>query len=295
MLVEQTLFGENDKIAKSIERIKFASKMAEKQGLGALYVAFSGGKDSVCMAELCKMAGVPYELHYNITTIDPPEVMEFMRENYPELHWHLPEQSMMSLIIEKHMPPTRIARFCCAELKERGGQGRMCLTGVRWAESVRRKNTRKPFEQFSSERMLFNDNDDERRQFEHCALKGKFVVNPIIDWADDDVWEFIHNRKLPYCKLYDMGFKRIGCIGCPNGTTKHREFEFARYPKMKELYIKTFDKMLAEMPDDTNRSWKTGEDVFNWWLYGEENKSNDKQIKIEGLGDLIQQLTPTLM
>lgn len=118
-----SIFENDDKIAKSIERIKFASNMAEKQGLGALYVAFSGGKDSVCMAELCKMAGVPYELHYNITTIDPPEVMQFMRENYPDLKWHLPQQSMMDLIIEKHMPPTRIARFCCAELKERGGKG----------------------------------------------------------------------------------------------------------------------------------------------------------------------------
>lgn len=280
MLKELSLFGETDKVQTAIERIKFAYGISAKRGLGALYVAFSGGKDSVCMAELCKMSGVSYELHYNITGIDPPEVVQFMRANYPNLNWHIYEKSMMQLIIEKHMPPTRLVRYCCSELKERGGAGRVCLTGVRWAESVRRKNNRKPFERFDKkEKMLFNDNDDNRRQFEQCQLKGKFVVNPIIDWTDDDVWEFIKGQHLPYCQLYDQGFHRIGCIGCPNGTTKHREKEFARYPRFKNTYIAIFDKMLENMTDKSNCTWKTGEDVFNWWLYGSE-KVDDNQISM---------------
>ncbi len=143
MLKEQTLFGETDKVQTAIERIKFAYGISAKRELGALYVAFSGGKDSVCMAELCKMSGVPYELHYNITGIDPPEVVQFMRDNYPDLNWHIYEKSMFQLIIEKHFPPLRNARYCCAELKERGGIGRMCLTGVRWAESEKRNANRK--------------------------------------------------------------------------------------------------------------------------------------------------------
>ena len=275
MLLENTLFGEENKIEKAIDRLKFAYEMSEKQGLGALYVAFSGGKDSVCIAELCRLAGVPYDLYYNITGIDPPEVIKFMKENYPNLIFNKYDKPIAQLIIEKHMPPTRIIRFCCSELKERGGKGRMCVTGVRWAESTRRKNNRKPFERFDKEKMLFNDNEEERELFEQCKLKGKFVVNPIIDWTEDEVWEFIHKQKLPYCSLYDEGFKRIGCIGCPMAPVHQREKEFERWAGFKRAYIAVFEVMLAKMPNKEKCTWKTGEEVFNWWLYGSEKEDKN--------------------
>lgn len=281
MLVENTLFGEENKIEKAIDRLKFAYDMSEKQSLGALYVAFSGGKDSVCIAELCRLSGVPYELHYNMTGIDPPDVINFMKENYPYLIWHKFEKSMFQLIVEKHLPPTRLIRFCCSELKERGGKGRMCVTGVRWSESTRRKKTRKYFETFDKEKMLFNDNEEERELFEQCNLKGKFVVNPIIDWTENDVWEFIHKQKLPYCSLYDVGFTRIGCIGCPMAPLHQREKAFERWPGFKKAYIKTFELMLDKMPNKEKCTWKTGEDVFNWWLYGSSKQENDNYSFLE--------------
>jgi phosphoadenosine phosphosulfate reductase len=78
--------------------------------------------------------------------------------------------------------------------------------------------------------------------------------------------------------LYDCGFKRIGCIGCPNSYWRHRENEFVRYPKYKENYIKAFDRMLLER--DNNTGWKSGEEVFDWWLYGEQSeKVLENQIK----------------
>ncbi len=277
MLIENTFFGENNKIDTAIDRIKFAYEQSKSRDLGALYVAFSGGKDSIVVAELCRLAKIPYELHYNITGIDPPEVIKFMKDNYPNLIWHNFEKSMFQLIIEKHLPPTRLIRFCCSELKERGGQGRYCLTGVRWAESTRRKNNRKPFERFArgKEKMLFNDNEKERKFFEVCQLKGKFVVNPIIDWTEQDIWEFIKKQNLSYCCLYDENFTRIGCIGCPMAPTHQREKEFERWPGFKKAYIATFNKMLEQMPNKDKCTWKTGEEVFNWWLYGEKGKDKN--------------------
>ena len=255
--------------------MQFAYEIAQGRGLGALYVAFSGGKDSIVIAKLAELSGIPFELHYNITGIDPPEVIYFMRKNYPQLNWHRYKKSMWQLIVEKKMPPTRIVRYCCSELKEHGGKGRVCVTGVRWAESVTRRKNRRVYEVMArtvKEKMLFNDNAEDRKQFEICQMKSKLVINPIIDWADKHVWEFIHAYNLPYCELYDTGTKRIGCIGCPMSTLSEKEKDFEVYPKFKDMYIQAFDKMLATYTKEPKtKTWKNGQDVFDWWLYGKKD------------------------
>jgi phosphoadenosine phosphosulfate reductase len=302
MLKQQTLFGERDLVKTAIERLKFGYEVSQARGLGALYVAFSGGKDSVVIAALAEMSGVPYELHYNITGIDPPEVVYFMRnyfnhvnpktmevtparkKNYTthiNLYWHLYEKSMWQLIEEKGMPPMRIMRFCCSELKEHGGNGCVIVTGVRWAESSRRASTRRQFEtkvSCGAEKKMFYDNYEDREQFKHCQAKKGYVINPIVDWTDAEVWAFIKQNNLPYCELYDQGETRIGCIGCPLSHLVQQRRDFERYPKFKAAYIRTFDRMLERRPERIG-TWKTGEDVFNWWISGEcQSGGADNQI-----------------
>ena len=116
--------------------------------------------------------------------------------------------------------------------------------------------------------VLVNDNDDARQVLDACVTRHKTVLNPIIDWTDDDVWEFINKYKIPYCSLYDEGFKRLGCIGCPMANTHGREREFYRWPKYKRAYIRAFDKMLQVRKESglTNKDWDNGMDVFNWWM-----------------------------
>ena len=272
MLIRQTLFGEQNMIETAIERLKFAYEVAQSRNLGPLYVCFSGGKDSIVIAHLAKMSGVPYELHHNITGIDPPELIRFMRKHYPDLIWHRPRKTMWELIERKGMPPTRLMRYCCYELKEHGGRGRVCVTGVRWAESVRRKKTRKEFEIKTADikkKVVFNDNDEGRTSLENCVVKGSVIANPIVDWTDGEVWQFIRQYNLPYCKLYDQGETRIGCIGCPMQGSHGMAKKFARYPKYKALYIRAFDKMLkARIIAGKPTQWKTAEEVMTWWLGG---------------------------
>lgn len=111
------------------------------------YLAFSGGKDSVVIKALAEMAGVKYDAHYNLTSVDPPELVHFIKEKHADVAIDIPRYkdgkqiTMWNLIPKKLMPPTRLVRYCCAELKERSGEGRMTITGVRWAESsARAKN-----------------------------------------------------------------------------------------------------------------------------------------------------------
>jgi phosphoadenosine phosphosulfate reductase len=265
-----TMFGRTaleDKIKKAIDRLK---TFEPPEGY---YLAFSGGKDSQCIYHLAKEAGVKFDAHYNLTTVDPPELVYFIRENYPDVIVEKPEMTMWQLIVKHRMPPTRLARYCCEVLKERGGEGRVCVTGVRWAESSRRKNSRAAIElrkRKTAKPILFNDNEEARRTIETCQLKGKQIVNPIIDWEDDDVWAYIRSRGFKYCKLYDEGFKRLGCIGCPMAGQAGREREFERWPTYKRAYIRAFEKLAKYRNEngmnDNRSSWKTGQKIYDWWM-----------------------------
>ena len=137
-----------EKVDKAIERIKAfegVSLRHSDDGRKGYYLAFSGGKDSVVIKALAEMAGVQYDAHYRITSVDPPELVRFVKDKHPDVEIDIPRDddgnqiTMWNLIPRKKMPPTRLVRYCCAELKESGGDGRMTITGVRWAESVNRK------------------------------------------------------------------------------------------------------------------------------------------------------------
>lgn len=264
------LFGIKESVELATERIKDAYSFSSNLGLGKLYVCFSGGKDSVAILGVCKKAfGDDFlnfcEFHYSVTGIDHPDLFYFIKDNFPFVIFDYPETNMWKLILKKKMPPTRLMRYCCQELKERGGFGRFCVTGVRWEESVRRKLRRGALEKDGV--ILNADNDKDRRELEHCIPKRKYICNPIVDWSEEEVWRFIIQENLPYCKLYDEGFKRLGCIGCPMASIKERRKEFARYPKFKKQYLRTFEKMIKIRKEKGLKcDWETGEEVYEWWL-----------------------------
>lgn len=281
------LFGKS-KIDKAIERIQFYERVALNMSSDGYYVAYSGGKDSLVIAYLCILAKVKFKLHNNHTTLDAPELVYhirdmkkwFKKEHNVELQIHYPEMSMWQLIPLKLMPPTRLVRYCCDYLKEGGGIGQFVITGVRWAESTKRKHNRQcvEFDRYGSKgkkaeenRKIFlnNDNDGKRKMMETCQIKGKHILNPIIDWTDDEVWEFIKEYNLPYCKLYDEGYDRLGCIGCPMAGGKRMRIEFEKYPKYKENYLRAFKRMLKEREKrKLPTQWKDENEVMEWWING---------------------------
>lgn len=69
--------------------------------------------------------------------------------------------------------------------------------------------------------------------------KESLLISPIINWSEHDVWEFLNDVvSVPHCSLYDEGWKRIGCIGCPMSSRKQKLFENKRYPHVKRNWIK---------------------------------------------------------
>ncbi|MDD1420948.1 phosphoadenosine phosphosulfate reductase family protein [Dolichospermum sp. ST_sed1] len=244
------------------------------------YLAFSGGKDSQCIYHLAKEAGVKFDAHYNLTTVDPPELVWFIRNNYPDVIIHRPEKTMWQLIIEKKSPPLRMSRYCCAELKELGGKGRVVITGVRWAESVRRKSNRALIEAETNQgmRVRYNqDNEESRKQLEICPTKGQHILNPIINWTDAEVWEFLDSNNIEHCVLYDLGWERIGCLGCPMNRKAGEDLE--KYPKIKAQYIRTFQKMYDKRIESglTCSKWTSGQNVYDLWV----GNNKKQQIHVE--------------
>lgn len=256
-LIENTLWGIEDKVKIAIERIK---NFCPPEGY---YLAFSGGKDSIVIKELADMAGVKYDAHYNVTTIDPPELIYYIRKYHKNVYWERPKIPFLKQL-ETRGYPQRQRRWCCDEYKERGGQNRIVMTGVRWEESKKRSG---------------------RRMVEKCFKDGsKTYLNAIIDWTELDVWEFIRQRKLPYCTLYDQGFTRIGCLFCPMAQQSARMREIARYPRLKAAFIKSFEKLYENKKKQGKTSvdyWKNGADMFGYWINNQTKDNPDQTIMFE--------------
>lgn len=286
MLGQLNMYG-MDRVETAIERLR------AYEPPDGYYLAFSGGKDSVVIKALADMAGVKYDAHYNITTVDPPELVRFVK-SFDDVQMDASTYkdgrrvTMWNLIPKKKTPPIRKTRYCCYWLKESGGKGRLTITGVRWAESPRRRQNqgeativdglnKEQAEQFDGKYketekggvVLNLDNAESKDIISMCFRTRKTLLNPIIDWSNEDVWEFIHKYNISYCKLYDQGYKRLGCIGCPMATTQVEELE--KYPKYKHLYMKAFERMLeARREAGLETQWANAEEVYQWWI--SENK-----------------------
>jgi len=171
-----------DKVQVAIGRLQEYQELTEGE---PYYLAFSGGKDSCVIKALAEMSGVSFEAHYSATGIDPPDVVRFIRKHHPDVIFDKPEGKPFLQKMATRGFPMRQRRWCCKYLKEGHGIGRVVITGIRWAESRARKQNRK----------LLGCNTE------------KMFLHPIIDWYEEDVWEFLRRYKVKYCKLYDEGWK----------------------------------------------------------------------------------------
>ncbi len=218
------------------------------------YLAFSGGKDSIVLKYLADQAEVLYDAHYNVTTIDPPEIVYFIRKYYPDVAFDYPEEPFLRKLV-KHGFPMRTKRWCCEHYKERWGANRFVLTGIRQGESRYRKS---------------------RGVFEHCLKGGykgrnKHFVNPLFNWTENEIWHCIKNHCLSYPILYDEGWKRVGCLFCPNAGKRMRELHRKRYPGFEKAFVKAFEKLYEDRKSRGLTSvdrWASGKEMFEWWIAG---------------------------
>jgi 3'-phosphoadenosine 5'-phosphosulfate sulfotransferase (PAPS reductase)/FAD synthetase len=106
------------------------------------------------------------------------------------------------------------------------------------------------------------------------------ILCPIVYWTDANIWQFIRQNEMEYCSLYDEGFKRLGCIGCPMAD-KQRVAQFKRWPKYEQMWRRGFKAMFDKYKGLPKRNgeprtmekFNTADEWFAWWM--EEENVND--------------------
>ncbi len=260
-----------NKIQHSIALLKKSETLAKMYDPeNGFYLAFSGGKDSQALYHIAKMAGVQFKAHMNLTSVDPPEVIRFVKRNYPDVELIKPKDSIYNIAIKKGILPSQKIRWCCAEFKENAGAGKVTLIGIRKAESARRAKRNEvevssrafsgdmdSFETFRQERMknkrikkiqlpsVANPDAISNESVVGCITgKESILISPIIYWTEADVWEFLNDVvQVPHCSLYDTGHTRIGCILCPMSNIKYKRRDIEEYPHVKRNWIRAIKEI----------------------------------------------------
>lgn len=216
-------------------------------------LCYSTGKDSDVILELAKMSGIPFVPIYKNTTCDPKGSIAHAREMGVEIRQ--PKYNFLQLI-ERNGFPSRWARFCCKYLKEYKIYDRAIL-GIRRSESTARAKRYLEPEQCR----VYSKKEKARHYF------------PILDWTDEDVKDFIKDRRLKlHPRYYDENGafhveRRVGCIGCPlasgNGVKDYLE-----YPHIFRARAKAFCKWWETHPESkTRKTYPTPYDALYQKLF----------------------------
>lgn len=232
-LVKKYGFSEDlmEKIEHSIDVMRKAEGLALEFYDKGFYLCFSGGKDSQCLYHLAILAGVKFEANMNMTSVDPPQVVRFVKNHYQNIVRHAPEINFYQLIIKKKSLPFSTKRFCCDILKERGGANTVSLVGIRAEESKKRAGRNELEITRRKLSVSFDQFDEHKEKMVTCVGgKDKIIISPILSWTSTDVWEFLNKLGVPHCELYDQGQERIGCLFCPMSRVGEMRSYAEKYP-----------------------------------------------------------------
>lgn len=244
----ENLFFEQQ-IEEAIDRIKRFEKLAKSMSL-PIDVGFSGGKDSQVVWHLCKLAHIEATAFYNVC-FESSTTRNFIKTYYPEVVFRqYVRQGFFHNAIVNHncMLPTSEFAYCCNDYKHNLKYAKNAsITGVRRQESQSRRY--RPLLSIKNKTVSKKITADEYFANSCMGLgsPSPITLNPIVDWYEDEVWEFCAKYSLPRNPEYNVA-KRVGCMICPKCRFKDNFMYLFKYPKLVDCAIMVREKGI-------NSSW----------------------------------------
>lgn len=256
-----------EKTATAVELLRTWEKTAvECEPEYGFWGCESGGVRSAVMRQLCVLADVKVRWHYNPTSVDPPEVCHFIRDEYPDTVWDERPPGFLDAALEQGGVMARRGSWCWREFKSWGGEGKLKLISARWEESKR-------FRLLWKKMMVYDP-----MVWRGSAAVGCWMWNPLVGWSVNDIWEFVRRGTVACCCLHDGGQKHVGCIGCPMRGRAALQRDFERWPGMADAWAGAFDRAWArKRAFNVQRGPAKGlqwpgiqgierwEELFEWW------------------------------
>jgi 3'-phosphoadenosine 5'-phosphosulfate sulfotransferase (PAPS reductase)/FAD synthetase len=265
-----------------IEKTKLRIKEWYEHWDGQVYVSFSGGKDSTVLLHLARRMYPDVEAVFSDTGLEFPEIKEFVR-SVDNVTWLNPKMGFRE-IIEKHGYPIiskdvancieggrkgqkyRLDRLDGTLKNEDGSKSRYdrsnwnYLMGAPFkiSDLCCNESKKKPFklyEKMTKKKAIVGTMTEESQlRVSSWLLTGcnsfdtkRPMSTPLSFWTERDVWHYIKQNNIPYSKIYDMGYKRTGCVFCgfgchlEKGNNRFQQLQIS-HPKLHEYCMKDWDK-----------------------------------------------------
>lgn len=280
--------GFDTKLAHTLDMLSKAETMGLSYNPNGPFLAFSGGKDSLALYHAAKLAGIKFVAEHTLTCIEPREVIYFMREHYPDVKQLRKPMTFWQYMLHKKELPSQERRYCCEYFKENQHPHAVTLIGVRAQESAKRASRNETWYNSRNKQrnrvMTMAELYEMAQEMNFQCIRGKdsITISPIFHWSVADVWYFIKEvANVPYCSLYDQGYKRVGCIMCPLAGQKDIVKDIKRYPRYFDAFMRTIHRMrlngyMSYYPDLTDN------DIFRWWLSKKGIRTWYNEHKVQG-------------
>jgi len=245
---------------------------------GKVYVAFSGGKDSTVLLHLVRSLYPDIPAVFVDTGLEYPEVRDFVK-NTKNVIWLKPNinfkqvlekygypviSKMQARFIsdvqnknEKNKATTNLRltgynRFgvYCPSMKISNKWLYLIDSDIKISEKCCNVMKKQPFSKFEKDTkrkpfvaIMADESKNREKSYlqKGCNLysKNKPLSTPIAFWVEADIWEYLKMFNVSYCKIYDMGEKRTGCMFCMFGV--HLEKGENRFQRMKKAHPKQYE------------------------------------------------------